>query len=48
MVKARGVEAAFVICNTDKDEVVISARSKGNVNVQVIMEKIQLLAELLL
>ena len=41
MVKARGVEAAFVICNTDKDEVAISARSKGNVNVQVIMEKMQ-------
>lgn len=39
MVKAKGVEAAFVICNTDKDEVVISARSKGRVNVQVIMEQ---------
>ena len=39
MVKARGIEAAFVICNTDKDEVVVSARSKGKINVQVIMEQ---------
>ena len=39
MVKAKGVEAAFVICNTDNQEVIISARSKGKVNVQTIMEK---------
>lgn len=39
MIKAKEIEAAFVLCNTDKDEVVISARSKGNVNVQVIMEQ---------
>ena len=39
MVKAKEIEAAFVICNTDKDEVIISARSKGKINVQTIMEK---------
>ena len=40
MVKAKEIEAAFVICTTDKDETIISARSKGNINVQVIMEKL--------
>ena len=39
MVKAREIEAAFVICSTEKEETVISARSKGKINVQVIMEK---------
>ena len=39
LVKAKGIEAAFVICNSEKDEVIVSARSKGSVNVQVIMEK---------
>ena len=39
MVKAKEIEAAFVICNTDKDETMISARSKGKINVQMIMEK---------
>ena len=40
MVKAKEIEAAFVICVTDKDETIISARSKGKINVQVIMEKL--------
>ena len=39
MVKAKEIEAAFVICNDDKDEVMISARSNSRINVQVIMEK---------
>ncbi|MBR5342129.1 MAG: DHH family phosphoesterase [Erysipelotrichaceae bacterium] len=39
MVKSKEIEAAFVICNSDKNEVLISARSKGRINVQVIMEK---------
>ncbi|MBO4358596.1 MAG: DHH family phosphoesterase [Erysipelotrichaceae bacterium] len=39
MVKAREIEAAFVICMTDRDETIISARSKGKINVQVIMER---------
>jgi len=38
MVKAKDIEAAFVICNSDKNETIITARSRGNVNVQVIME----------
>lgn len=39
MVKIKGIEAAFVICNNEKDEVIVSARSKGKINVQAIMEK---------
>ena len=39
LVRSKGIEAAFVICNNEKDEVIVSARSKGKVNVQVIMEK---------
>lgn len=39
LVKSKGIEAAFVICNNEKDEVIVSARSKGKINVQVIMEK---------
>lgn len=39
MVKAKEIEAAFVICNDAADEVMISARSNGHINVQVIMEK---------
>ncbi|MBQ9425262.1 MAG: DHH family phosphoesterase [Erysipelotrichaceae bacterium] len=39
MVKAKDIEAAFVICNSDRNEAIISARSRGNVNVQAIMEK---------
>ena len=41
MVKSKEIEAAFVICNSDKNEVVVSARSKGKINVQVIMEKMK-------
>lgn len=39
----RGVEASFVIAKTSKenDVVAISSRSRGNVNVQVIMEHMQ-------
>ena len=40
IVRSRGVEAAFVICNIDKDEIAVSARSKGKINVQVIMEQL--------
>ncbi len=39
MVKSKEIEAAFVICNSDKGETIVSARSKGKVNVQIIMEK---------
>lgn len=39
MVKAKEIEAAFVICNDASDEVMISARSNGQINVQVILEK---------
>ena len=39
MVKAKEIEAAFVICNDALDEVMISARSNGQINVQVILEK---------
>lgn len=35
----QGVEAAFVLANTDANETCISARSSGRVNVQAIMEK---------
>ena len=37
--KAKEIEAAFVICNDANNEVMISARSNGHINVQVIMEK---------
>ena len=39
MVKAKEIEAAFVICNDEADEVMISARSNGHINVQIILEK---------
>ena len=39
MLKTRGVKAVFVIAHIAKDEVAISARSKGGFNVQMIMEK---------
>ena len=39
LIKAKEIEAAFVICNIDSNEVSISARSKGKINVQLIMEK---------
>lgn len=39
LVKSKGIDAAFVICNDNKNETLISARSTGIINVQVIMEK---------
>lgn len=39
MVKAKEIEAAFVVCYDAPDEVMISARSNGHVNVQLVMEK---------
>ena len=39
MVKAKEIEAAFVVCKDSSDEVMISARSNGHVNVQIILEK---------
>lgn len=39
MVKAKEIEAAFVVCNDSDDEVMISARSNGHINVQTILEK---------
>lgn len=35
----KGIEASFVIANVHENKVAISARSKGSVNVQVIMEQ---------
>ncbi len=39
MVKAKEIDASFVICYGPSNEVIVTARSKGHVNVQVIMEK---------
>lgn len=39
LIQAKDIEAAFVICDTSNDETMISARSKGDTNVQLIMEK---------
>ena len=39
LIQTKDIEAAFVLCYTAKDEVMISARSKGDMNVQLIMEK---------
>ncbi|NLC96792.1 MAG: DHH family phosphoesterase [Erysipelotrichaceae bacterium] len=38
MLGVKDIEAAFIISNTNSDEVAISARSNGKINVQVIME----------
>ncbi len=40
MVQIKEISAAFVVCKISKDEVAISARSDGSINVQVIMEKL--------
>ena len=40
MVEIREIAAAFVVCKLNKDEVAISARSDGSINVQLIMEKL--------
>ena len=39
LIQTKDIEAAFVICYCGKDEVMISARSKGDMNVQLVMEK---------
>ena len=39
MVKAKEIEAAFVVCKDSEDEVMISARSNGHINVQTILER---------
>lgn len=39
MIETKDIEAVFTICYTTNDESIITARSKGNVNVQVILEK---------
>ncbi len=39
MLAIKGVEASFVVAKDDNDQVAVSARSNGNVNVHVIMEK---------
>lgn len=39
LVKSKGIEAAFVICLNSNRQTIISARSKGNINVQIILEK---------
>jgi len=39
MLGIKGVEASFVVAMDDNDQVAVSARSNGNVNVHVIMEK---------
>lgn len=41
MLAVKNVEAAFVVARIDEHHVAISARSKGVVNVQVIMEQMQ-------
>lgn len=38
LLNIKGMEASFVIANTDAQSVAISARSKGTVNVQILME----------
>lgn len=39
MLSIKGVEASFVVARDDHDQISVSARSNGNVNVHVIMEK---------
>ncbi len=39
MLSIKGVEASFVVAKSENDQVAVSARSNGNVNVHVIMEK---------
>lgn len=38
LVETKGTKAAFVICKTSKDDVIVSARSNGEINVQLILE----------
>ena len=39
LLNIKGIEASFVIANIKDNKVAVSARSKGEINVQVIMEK---------
>ena len=39
LIQTKDIEAVFVLCYTNRDEAIITARSKGNINVQVILEK---------
>lgn len=39
LLNIKGVEASFVIANVGNNKIAISARSRGTVNVQIIMEK---------
>ena len=39
MIQTKDIEAVFTICYTTSDEAIITARSKGDINVQVILEK---------
>lgn len=41
LLNVKGVEASFVCAKIDSNNVAISGRSKGNVNVQVIMEQLK-------
>lgn len=41
LLNVKGVEASFVCAKIDSNQVAVSARSKGNVNVQVIMEALK-------
>lgn len=38
LVETKGTKAAFVICKANKEDVILSARSNGDINVQVILE----------
>lgn len=39
LIQTKEIEAVFVICYSTNDEAIITARSKGEINVQVILEK---------
>ena len=41
LLNIKGIEAAFVIAKIDEETSAVSARSKGVMNVQIIMEKMQ-------
>ena len=40
LLSVKNVEASFVVARIDDHQVAVSARSKGKINVQVIMEKL--------
>ena len=39
LIRSKEINAAFVIASTGKDEVIVTARSRGDLNVQIILEK---------